>query len=178
MKCSNSVNCPTAGHAESLYFQIFISLSLLCLKYALHMTVMRALLTGFQADPGSDLPRFCRYNHSRENEPTRARTGRQRICALSRIATNFIVASPDGEHADAPSDDPVANCRLATGANDGNAAQAAAAVNSSKCAPQLDHSVAMSTTSESGMSDDSMNPRLDNLTPPESPGEPDPLYTA
>ena len=36
----------------------------------------------------------------------------------------------------------------------------------------------MSTTSESGMSDDSMNPRLDNLTPPESPGEPDPLYTA
>ncbi|RMY85369.1 hypothetical protein D0864_07323 [Hortaea werneckii] len=94
------------------------------------------------------------------------------------VATNFIVASPDGEHADAPSDDPVANCRLATGANDGNAAQAAAAVNSSKCAPQLDHSVAMSTTSESGMSDDSMNPRLDNLTPPESPGESDPLYTA
>ncbi|RMZ12238.1 hypothetical protein D0860_03050 [Hortaea werneckii] len=94
------------------------------------------------------------------------------------VATNFEVASPGGEHADGPSDDPIASHQLATGANDGNAAQAAAAVNSSKCAPQLDPSVAMSTTSESGMSDDSMNPRLDNLTPPESPGEPDPLYTA
>ncbi|KAI6855224.1 hypothetical protein KC323_g8449 [Hortaea werneckii] len=93
------------------------------------------------------------------------------------VATDFIVASPGGEHADAPSDDPVASHRFATGANDGKA-QAAAAVDSSKCAPQLDHSVAMSTTSESGMSDKSMNPRLDNFTPPESPGEPYPLYTA
>ncbi|KAI6793538.1 hypothetical protein KC361_g6101 [Hortaea werneckii] len=94
------------------------------------------------------------------------------------VATNLQVASTGGEHADAPPDDPVASHRLATGANDGNAAQAAAAVNSSKCATQLDHSAVMSTTSESGTSDDSMNPRLDNLTPPESPGEPDPLHTA
>ena len=36
----------------------------------------------------------------------------------------------------------------------------------------------MSTTSGSETSDDSMNPELDNLTPPESPGQADPLYTA
>ncbi|GAB1739307.1 hypothetical protein NU219Hw_g4051t1 [Hortaea werneckii] len=72
----------------------------------------------------------------------------------------------------------VVSHQLATGANDGNAAQAAAAVNSVKCATQFNHSSAMSTTSGSETSDDSMNPRLDNLTPPESPGEADPLYTA
>ncbi|KAI7287274.1 hypothetical protein KC345_g609 [Hortaea werneckii] len=94
------------------------------------------------------------------------------------LAITFKIASTGGEHADGPSNDPIASHQLATGANDGNAAQATAAVNSSKCAPQLDHSVAMSTMSESGTSDDSMNPRLDNLTPPESPGEPDLLYTA
>ncbi|KAI6911727.1 hypothetical protein KC318_g6260 [Hortaea werneckii] len=93
------------------------------------------------------------------------------------VATDFQVASADCEHADGPSDDPIASHQLATGANDGNAAQAAA-VNSVKCATQLDHSSAMSTTSGSETSDDSMNPRLDNLTPPESPGEADPLYTA
>ncbi|KAI7538087.1 hypothetical protein KC331_g10561 [Hortaea werneckii] len=93
------------------------------------------------------------------------------------VATDFQVASADCEHADGPSDDPLASHQLATGANDGNAAQAAA-VNSVKCATQLDHSSAMSTTSGSETSDDSMNPRLDNLTPPESPGEADPLYTA
>ncbi|KAI7240982.1 hypothetical protein KC330_g892 [Hortaea werneckii] len=94
------------------------------------------------------------------------------------VSTNFDVASIDCEHADGPSDDPIASHQLATGANDGNAAQAAAAVNSVKCATQLDHSSAMSTTSGSETSDDSMNPRLDNLTPPESPGEADPLYIA
>ncbi|KAI7480727.1 hypothetical protein KC351_g6797 [Hortaea werneckii] len=108
-----------------------------------------------------------------KHEPIQASHTRDSI----PVATNLQVASTGGEHADAPHD-PVASHRLATGANDGNAAQAAAAVNSSKCATQLDHSVVMSNTSESGMSDDSMNPRLDNLTPPESPGEPDPLYTA
>ncbi|RMZ03026.1 hypothetical protein D0862_05817 [Hortaea werneckii] len=67
--------------------------------------------------------------------------------------------------------------QLAPSANDGNAAQAAATVNSVEGATQLNHFPAMSTTSGSETSDDSMNPRLDNLTPPESPGEVDPLYT-
>ena len=49
--------------------------------------------------------------------------------------------------------------------------------NSVEGATQLNHFPAMSTTSGSETSDDSMNPRLDNLTPPESPGEVDPLYT-
>ncbi|KAI7213630.1 hypothetical protein KC333_g6460 [Hortaea werneckii] len=94
------------------------------------------------------------------------------------VSTNSDVASIDCEHADGLSDDPIASHQLATGANDGNAAQATAAVNSVKCATQLDHSSAMSTTSGSETSDDSMNPRVDNLTPPESPGEADPLYIA
>ncbi|KAI7314484.1 hypothetical protein KC315_g11344, partial [Hortaea werneckii] len=94
------------------------------------------------------------------------------------VATNFDLANIDCEHADGPSDYPIVSHQLATGANDGNAAQAAAAVNSVKCATQLNHSSPMSTTSGSETSDDSMNPRLDNLTPPESPGEADPLYTA
>ncbi|RMY01034.1 hypothetical protein D0867_11531 [Hortaea werneckii] len=94
------------------------------------------------------------------------------------VATNFNLANIGCEHADGPSDYPIASHQLATGANDGNAAQAAAAVNSVKCATQFNHSSPMSTTSGSETSDDSMNPRLDNLTPPESPGEADPLYTA
>ena len=44
------------------------------------------------------------------------------------VATNFEVANAGAEHADGPSDDPIASHQLATGANDGNAAQAAAAV--------------------------------------------------
>ncbi|KAI7216546.1 hypothetical protein KC333_g4773 [Hortaea werneckii] len=93
------------------------------------------------------------------------------------VATNFEVPSTDCEHADGSSDGHFATHQLATGANDGNAAQAAAAV-SVKSATQFNHFPAMSTTSGSETSDDSMNPELDNLTPPESPGQADPLYTA
>ncbi|KAI7203292.1 hypothetical protein KC365_g18272, partial [Hortaea werneckii] len=91
-----------------------------------------------------------------------------------------ISSSASNEHATAQASHAytIISHHLATGANDGNAAQTAAAVNQVKCATQLDHSSAMSTTSGSETSDDSMNPRLDKLTPPESPGEADPLYIA
>ena len=44
------------------------------------------------------------------------------------VATNIQVASTEREHVDGPFDDPIASHHFATGADDGNAAQAAAAV--------------------------------------------------